>query len=358
MSTRLCPQTGRRDDTKRSSSAKVAVMPRKSHHLEQILAIADTQLGVVTTRQMIAAGISSSSISFWARNGGPLARVLPGTYVLASTPHTQEQREMAAMTYAAHDGQLTGVCALAHYGARDLPLPLEDAPVHVLIPERRAVCSAGFVVIERTRRPPEPLRTSPHPLAPPARALFDAARRHHQHRSGVRAVVLEALRTGLVRPEHLATEIQEGQRRWTAPLRGALADFLAGVVSTPEAEVRDGLISAGITSFAWNVDLLTPRGEFVGRPDAYDADCGLALEVDSRRHHSEDTDWARTLERNSRYAALGIVVISIVPARFRQDPDGVIRQVAQARQALAGRSALGVVVRARDGRILTGADLT
>jgi hypothetical protein len=289
--------------------------------------------------------VNSAAISRWSQPDGILRRVLPGTYAYRADVLTQRQREMAAMAYARFDAQITGVAALAGYGVRDLPYALDGAPVQLLIPEQRSVASAGFVIVERTERLPAPSIRGDHPTAPPARALFDACRRHHQRRQDVRAVVFECLRDGLVTADQLADEIRRGQRRWTGNLRLALADYQAGVISAPEAEARDVLTQAGLTSFVWNAALYTPHGDYIGKPDGYDAACGLALEVDSRRHHSEDKDWLRTLERNARFSTAGVVVFSIVPSRLRAQPREVVRQVRQALEALSGRKAPRVVLR-------------
>jgi hypothetical protein len=326
-------------------------MPRRSRYASQIRAIADAQSGIAATFQMRASGVPSAAISRWSKPGGVLRRVLPATYVWGHGPLTQEQREMAAMAYAHFAAQITGVAALARYGVRDLPVPLEVAPVQLLVPEVRGLTSQGFVIVERTIRLPNPTTTHSHPLAPAPRALFDACRRHHLDRRSVRATVLECLRDSLVTPDDIAEEIRAGQRRWTTNLRSALDDFLAGVASAPEAETRDDLIAAGLTSFVWNADLYTPEGEFIGRPDGYDPSSGLALEVDSRRHHSDPADWEKTLRRNARFAAVGIVVISVIPSHLRTQPQEVVDQIRQALAALQGRKAPRVVVRLRQGEL-------
>jgi hypothetical protein len=327
-------------------------MPRRSVHLQRIAEIADGQGGIVTAAQMRMAGIPSATIFSVSQPGRLLRRVLPGIYVCGQAPMSRAQREATALLHGAPEAQLTGIAALAHYGVSDLPVPLAAAPVQILMPDTRGVSSAGHVLVERTIRLPSPRLVDSQPLAPPPRALFDACRRHHTNRNDVRAVVFECLRDRLVTPEELGVEIENGQRRWTSPLRQSLAEFVAGVISPPEADVRDGLHAAGLQGFEWNPTLFTDSGDRIGQPDGYDVDCGLALEIDSRRHHSEHNDWIRTLERNARFATMGIVVISIVPASFRRQPGRVVRQITEARRSLAGRPAPRVVVHTRDGRVL------
>ncbi|RJQ73769.1 hypothetical protein D5S17_24420 [Pseudonocardiaceae bacterium YIM PH 21723] len=75
-----------------------------------------------------------------------------------------------------------------------------------------------------------------------------------------------------------------------------------------------------------NVVLRDADGRFVGRPDTY-SPAGLAWEVDSVRHHSEATDFARTLERNVRYLAVGITVLQTLPRRLRSEPEAVAAEL-------------------------------
>ena len=249
------------------------------------------------------------------------------------------------MAYARFAGQLTGVAALAHYGVRYLPAELTAAPVQLLLPDGHGRTSVGFVLVERTHRLTEPSTCQPHPLAPLARALFDACRRHHSDLRAVRGSVLECLQRRLIKPSELAAEIDRGQRRWTAALRSALRDFRTGAASAPEAELHDVAAANGLEGFLWNPDLFEPGGRFIGRPDGYDPETGVALEIDSLEHHSEGTGWERTLRRNERYEALGILVVCIAPSWLRADPDGVIEHIRKTQQAMTGRPAPDVLIR-------------
>ncbi len=163
---------------------------------------------------------------------------------------------------------------------------------------------------------------------------------------------MECLQRQLVSAEDVAREIRYGQRRWTFNLRGALRDFGAGVVSAPEAEAHDIFTDAGLTSFIWNADLFTSTGVFIARPDGYDPDTGLALEIESRQHHSDDVNLERTLQRNARLAEHGIVVYGVSPAQLRAHPAYVVRQIKAAQAALRLRPPPRVTVRSHDGQLV------
>jgi hypothetical protein len=123
-------------------------------------------------------------------------------------------------------------------------------------------------------------------------------------------------------------------------------------MSAPEAEAHDILTEAGLVDFVWNADLFAPDGTFIARPDAYDPTVGLALEVESREYHSDGVQLERTLQRNARLAAYGVLVIGVSPYRLRRDPDGVLLEIRAAQAALALRPTPRLTVRGHDGRLI------
>jgi hypothetical protein len=312
-------------------------MPRYSGLVRAVDDIARVQHGVVARRQMLEAGIPNATVSSWATDGRGLTRILPGIYLVGRQTPDQRQRETAALLHCRGQGMLTGVTALAHLGAPYLPAVAEESSVHVLVEAQRDYQSVGFVLVERTHRFPVSGGPEP-PIVPVARAVFDACRRHHRDLRRVRATVLGCLQAGLMTPQELHDEIAEGQRRWTKNLRQALGEFRLGLMSAPEAELREVALAAGLAAFEWNPNLYDDHGQWIGCPDAYDPTCGLAVEVDSREHHSDAAGWSRTLRRNRRYEAAGILVVAISPQQIREDPDAVIRHISRTRESLLGRT--------------------
>ena len=119
-------------------------------------------------------------------------------------------------------------------------------------------------------------------------------------------------------------------------MRQVLREHRAGVASAPEAEFRAAWEARGLPPMHWNSTLRTPSGLFVARTDGYDEEVGLAVEMDSREHHS-GARYAETVARHRRLASHGVVVCSIVPSEFRADKDAILDEVLASRESLLGR---------------------
>jgi hypothetical protein len=305
---------------------------------------ANAQGGLVTYRQLIDLGMPGSSISRWTRTGGVWQRVLPGTYLLHRGTPTFDERLNAGLLYAGPDALLTGAVVLHLSGLRYAPGRREEELVHLLVPMSRHVKSSSFVVSERTVRMPRAKTVGGYPTAPLPRAVFDAARRLPQ-RSKVRAFLLEAVQRKLLTVDDLWTEINHGQRRWTAVLREVIGDARSGVRSIQEARLRDAIVRSDLPEPLWNPRLETPAGEFIAEPDGYYDDIGLALELDSREHHFLKSDqFERTWTRHSVYNRHGILAERIVPSLLNAHPAEVVANIRAVRTVYAGRMAPDVVV--------------
>jgi hypothetical protein len=202
----------------------------------------------------------------------------------------------------------------------------------------RHVKSSGFVIIERTARLPVPTMVGGFPVAPLPRTVFDAARRH-QDRHGIRAFLLEAVQRRRLNVLDLQTEINQGQRRWTAVLREVVGDALAGVRSIQEAVLRDAILASDLPEPLWNPRLETLKGEFIAEPDGYYEDLGIALELDSREYHYLNSDqFEATWGRHSVYNRHRIIAERIVPSMLRPKPDRALDAIRATRSANAGRT--------------------
>jgi hypothetical protein len=311
--------------------------PARQFDLHAIDAIASSQRGVVTFSQLTALGMAGSTISRWTRSGGRWQRLLPAVYLVHRGRPSAAERLSAAQIYAGPESLFTGVAGLDLYGLRNLPVPIEEAQLHLLLPRRSQTQSSGFVTIERTKRMPTGQPLQGFNVAPLSRALFDAGRRTAD-RQAIRAFVLEAVQRQLIQIEDLRSEIVEGPRQWTAVLRDVLGEGAAGTRSAPEAELRVVMLGSELPEPLWNPRLETLSGEFIADPDGYIEKLGLALEVDSRRHHYEnDDDYVNTWRRHSRYARHGIAVLRIMPIDLRQRPRAVLADIEATARTLASR---------------------
>lgn len=224
---------------------------------------------------------------------------------------------------------ITGPEACRRYGLR---IP-QTKQIHVLVPKKRR--GANYVVILHTTHIPAPVLVDGFPLAPPARAIYDACRTT-TNPDTITTLVANAAQQGLCDPQHLERELKQGNTHGTSHLRQLLAD-LHEVRSVAEQDALNLSRSIGLTTKYWNATIEGPDGTVLGRPDAWFDDVALAWEIDSRQFHLDPKSYARTLERNTRYATAGIVLVQTLPARLRTDPQRVANELLKAHQAAEAR---------------------
>src|SRR5260370_5991454 len=82
--------------------------------------------------------------------------------------------------------------------------------------------------------------------------------------------------------------------------------------------------------------------EFIGSPDAWWPEAGVASEVDSRVWHLSPADSERTQARHARMSAHGILVLLYAPRRIRSDPAGVVAEIRKALEAGRQREPLPI----------------
>jgi very-short-patch-repair endonuclease len=313
------------------------VPPRRTFDPAAIDEFARGQGGIVTFAQLRELGMPKSTISRWTRTGGRWQRLLPAVYLIHRGRPTADERLHAAVHYSARSAMFTGLAALHLHGLRNVPVPLADARLHLLVPARQQTQSAGFVLLERTTRLPHSTVRGGFPVAPLPRALFDAGRRTPDRQS-IRGFVLEAVQRRLIDIDDLRAEVVAGPRQWTALLRDTLGEGAASVRSEPEAALRSLIRGSGLEEPLWNPRLETPAGEFIAEPDGYYPALALALEVDSRRYHFTNSDhYDQTWRRHARYAAHGIAVLRLMPVDISRNPRAVRSTIRAAMAAQAGK---------------------
>jgi hypothetical protein len=258
--------------------------------------------------------------------------VLPGVVLLGNMPPTRRQLVEAALLYAGPGSVISGLDACRWHGLRNLP---DDHQIHVLVPhERRAFRSASFVV-ERTRRVPKSVFRNGIPLAPLTRAVLDACRRF-TNPVRARALITEAVQRYRVAPHRLVAELDTGSRRGSAMPRAVLQDVVAGARSVAEIDAMRVWERTGLPRPIWNAVLRDSHGDYIATPDAW-FEAGLAWEIDSYEFHFRREDYARTVDRNARYAATGVLVLQTLPNRLRSAPESVAAELIAAHRAAESR---------------------
>jgi len=318
-------------------------MPRRSDSWRFVRETADSQLGLITARQLAEIGVHSATVHR-RLVGGMWTRVLPGVHLVDGGHPSRRQRELAALLYAGSPSALTGTTALRRYGVRSLHLqdvaddePDRPEPVHLLVPHDRRRLSTGYVRVERTRRfPDEVVRRHGVVLVPLARAVGDAARRLRRD-TDASALVSEVVQRGLVGVVDLEAELAGGSRRGSAFFRRALAPVSRGARSAPESDLMRLIDEAAIPSVFYNAVLVDAAGVFVASCDAWLDDVGLAIEVDSVQYHAGPEGFASTVRRNARYTAAGVLVHAVLPTDIRDHPQRVLADLLRARESAASR---------------------
>jgi hypothetical protein len=241
--------------------------------------------------------------------------VLPAIYLSSNGPLAGGQREIAAALYAGPDCVLTGRAALAQLGVR---VPVTDV-VDVLIPVSAKRQDVSFVRVHRTARMPE----QAHVLngirwALAARAVADTARGEFELRE-VRELVAGAVQGGSCTIQQLAQELRAGPTRESGRLRAVLGEVADGIASAAEGDLRLLVKRSGLPEPMYNPDLYV-GSVFLGRPDLWWPDAGVAGELDSREWHWSAAQWAKTIQRQRRMSAQGILVVQVTPSQTRTDP--------------------------------------
>ena len=307
-------------------------MPRRGDFDERALArMLGRQHGVVGREQAFSCGMSEKAVRHRLRDEGPWQRLLPGVYVAHTGSVSVDQREMGALLYAGPESVLTGAAALRRFG---LAGPCTDV-VDVLIPAGIQRRDAGFVRIARTARLPEPTGVAGEVrFAFPPRAVADAAR-GMTDMGDVRAVVAGAVQRGKCPIGRLRWELDNGPRRGSALLRRALAEVADGARSGAEGELHALIKRARLPAPVFNPRLFAGR-VFLGSPDCWWPDAGVAAEVDSREWHLSPRDWENTLARHARMSAHGIIALHFTPGQIAAKRGEVVSAIRSA--IAAGRN--------------------
>jgi hypothetical protein len=297
-------------------------MPRTSSP-DALADLLEQQSSVVSRTQLLALGMKDNVMQYRIRRGGPWQTLLPGVYLAVSGVPSFSQKEMAALLYAGPGSLITGPTALMHHSIRS---GSAVEVIDVLVPVGRQRVSAGFARLHRTAR--MPVRTSsagPLRLTLVPRAVADTARQLTELRD-VRAVVADAVQLGRCTVSQLAEELRTGPVRGSAAFRSVLAEVADGIRSTAEGDLRDVIRTARLPMPLFNPSLYD--GDlFLGKPDGWWADAGVAAEVDSRAWHLSPEDWDRTRRRHDLMAAAGIIVLHFSPRELRREPAKVAEMI-------------------------------
>ncbi|WP_433800235.1 hypothetical protein [Actinomycetospora sp. CA-084318] len=299
--------------------------------LERLRQAADDD--VIAVVALMELGVPECTIYRRCRKDGPWQLLAPATVLLGNGPPSRRQRLVAALLHAGSDAMVTGLDGARMHGLRRGELADE---VHVLIAAHRQVRSVRGIRVERTKRLPKSVLRDGLPVAPLDRCVLDAVRRIRDD-GAIAAILTEAVQRRMVPRETLRAELDAGSRRGSGTPREVLGAIDAGVRSPAEFDVRAWWAEhPELGSMRWNVRVVDRGGRLLGIADAFDDEIGLVAQVDSTEHHFTTPDQVVETERQHRaYRSAGLHVIGIRPNRVRRDPDGLYRDVVDARRVAA-----------------------
>jgi hypothetical protein len=295
------------------------------------------QNGIITRKQTRTCGMSEAALRYRTREGGPWQVLLPGVYASCTGSATVQQRNTAAVLYAGPRSVITGPAALVSHRLRAPRTQLVD----VLVPMERRRHSVGFVRVSRTSRMPGMLFSDgPVTYVPPERAVADTVR-GLRDLGEVRAVVADGVQRGTVLVWQLTEELTRGPVQGSARFRRVLEEVADGVRSSAEGDLRALIRRERLPDPMYNPRLYA-GDTFIAAPDAWWADAGVAVEVESRQWHLSPGDWERTMARAARMGGHGIVVLHFPPARLKSESRQVGGEIRAALAAGFRRGRLGI----------------
>jgi hypothetical protein len=293
---------------------------------------------LISRSQAVACGVPRSTLHLWARPDGKWQKLLPGVYLTVTGKPTAEQRLVAARLYAGKRSAVTGAAAIRLHRLRS---PGPDV-IDVLIPWATRRQSTGFVRIHRTRRMPLVYRTGAIVFASPARAVADAARQFTSL-DDVRSVVAEAVQKRSCSIAEIGVELEHGGSHDSALLRAALTEVRDGVRSVAEARFRERVLASDLPTPRFNAFLRAADGTDIGEVDAWWADAGVSVEIDSQEYHFYREGWLRTDAKRGRLLKHGIFPHHIAPSRVERDWDGIHDELSASLKKGRQRPRLGIV---------------
>lgn len=297
--------------------------------------IAVEQYGLIGREQALHCGLSRSDISHRVA-ARFLEPILPCVYRLPGAPSSWHQRAAAACLWIGPRGAVTDLAA-----AKVHRLECIRSGLITVTTTSHLTRPAPWVVVRQVKRldPCDLTTCGAITVATVARTLMDLGTRIAE--PVIEEAIDEAIRRGLTSiPELRSTLARLGKRgrNGTAALR-RLLEIRDPTHPVPESVLERRLLrvlkDAGLPEPVAQFEVRDEDGSFVARVDFAYPGLKIAIEADSRTHHFGHTDWQKDLDRRSRLAAAGWLVIHITWLKVRTRPQEVAAQV---RKALATAS--------------------
>jgi hypothetical protein len=256
-------------------------IPRNLHELARF------QCGVVTRKQVLAAGLSTGVIVSKLKYGR-WRQLYRGVYTIFTGPVSREAQLWAAVLYAGKGAELSHETAAELHALVDRPAPL----IHVTVPAGRRVRPAPGLVIHLSARARDarfPPGITPHTFVEDT--ILDLVHAAGQF-DDVCGWVTRAFGRRLTGAGPLlATMSQRKKLRWRAELEGLVRAAAGGSHSVLEFRYdRDVERAHGLPPAQRQAPFTKPDGRR-GFRDRYYEKSGLVIELDGKEGHPDEKRW-------------------------------------------------------------------
>jgi very-short-patch-repair endonuclease len=292
-------------------------MARKKlrHEGAPIWALALSQHGVVTRRQLLGLGLGSEAIQHRIA-AGRLHRLWRGVYAVGRPEVSQKGRWMAAVLSCGPDALLGHGCAAVLWG-----LTRTATGIDVVIPEGAYRRRPGVRIHRRSGLGAEHRRqVAGIPVTDPVSTLVDLASCSPDWR--VERALNEADRLDLIDLEELRATIDLQPAR---PGLARLRRLLGGQPLTDTGLERRFLEIVRLAGVSMPETQVTLRGY---RVDFYWPKLGLVVEVDGWRYHRTAAEQATDHRRDQAHMTAGLTTLRFAEDQIRYEAHEVRRTLA------------------------------
>jgi very-short-patch-repair endonuclease len=279
----------------------------EAHGDRAVVALAGRQHGVVTTAQLLSAGLGRGAIAHRVQRGWlvPLAR---GVYQVGPVA-AERGREMAAVLVTG--GVLSHHTAAALWGVRP-----HGGPVHVTVTGRQPRSKPGLR-IHRSHSLNAAVKDG-LPLTTPARTLADLAPHLPQHELDRATEQVQLM--GLASRDEIAVELK--RQRGVKALLAALLDEPTLTRSEAERRLLDLIRQARLPRPQTNVMVAGHEVDLLWRRQR------LIVEVDGFAFHSGRAAFERDRRRDAALQAAGYRVVRFTWRQITREPHAVVAMLA------------------------------
>jgi very-short-patch-repair endonuclease len=275
----------------------------------RILALADRQHGVITWRQLAAAGLDDRAVTRRVR-AGRLHRVHRGVYAVGHERLTMHGRFLAAVVSYGDLAVLSHMSAAILHGLR----PGHGPRIDLTVPSGGGRARRGAIIVHRSPLPP--METTVRD-AIPIIDLADVSTRRILER-----VIDEA---AYLRLDLACLQPRPG-RRGSGLLARVLAEHAPGSTRT-RSDLEELMLSlcrsSGLPEPEVNRQIEGYLVDFVWR------DARLIVETDGWQAHGTRSAFERDRIRDAHLIALGWRVVRITARRLAREPERVAAQLAR-----------------------------